>query len=427
MKILKVVHSFIPYTTAGTEVYTYNLARELSKRNNIFIFFRINEPKKKEYVLRNSILGEINLYSINNTFRKCDDFRQTYANPIIDKIFGSLLDEIEPDIVHIQHLLFLSFGLILEAKKRGIPVIFTLNDYWLFCHRGQLIKDDLSLCDYPSVDNCKVCIGGQLYIRKNTMLFYNLLRKNLPNCLLQTIKKLYLSYARASFFTEDKVAKEVEDRFNYVKEVISIVDKFIAPSNFIKDKFVILGIPPERIIFSHYGLDYKRFLSILKTPCKKLRFGYIGTLLPTKGVDVLITAFKLIKNQSCELLIYGRLIRYAGYEFYPKYLKNIAKDERRIKFMGGFDNENIANIMANIDTLVIPSIWYENSPLVIYEAFLSKTPVIASRIGGIPELVKDRINGLLFKPNNPKDLYEKMTLIVDNPYLIERMKENIRP
>ena len=73
--------------------------------------------------------------------------------------------------------------------------------------------------------------------------------------------------------------------------------------------------------------------------------------------------------------------------------------------MGEFKHSRIAEIFSEIDVLVVPSVWYENSPLVIQEAFLAGTPVIASDIGGIPELVKDKENGLLFKANDDNDLY----------------------
>ena len=83
--------------------------------------------------------------------------------------------------------------------------------------------------------------------------------------------------------------------------------------------------------------------------------------------------------------------------------------------MGGFVNADVQNIFREIDVLVVPSIWYENAPLVIQEAFLSRTPVIASRIGGIPELVKDGVNGLLFDAGDPRDLKAKLEYVMNYP------------
>ena len=93
--------------------------------------------------------------------------------------------------------------------------------------------------------------------------------------------------------------------------------------------------------------------------------------------------------------------------------------------MGGYNNEDIAKIFSEIDVLVVPSIWYENSPLVIQEAFLAKVPVIASWIGGIPELVQNGINGLLFKPGDKKELQEKMEYVIGNPDFLRKARENI--
>ncbi|MDD4894453.1 MAG: glycosyltransferase, partial [Candidatus Omnitrophica bacterium] len=180
MKILQVVHSFPPFNMAGTEVYTYNLSRELAKRHKVFIFHRINNRRQKEYELTNTHHNGLSIYTINNTFRHCDSFEMTYRNKAIDDSFDRVLDQVKPDVVHIQHLLFLSTALIEEIKKRNIPVLFTLHDYWLICHRGQLIKNDLTICVRSSVSECKDCLQYLLSIRKNSMYVYNMLKNRMP-------------------------------------------------------------------------------------------------------------------------------------------------------------------------------------------------------------------------------------------------------
>ena len=95
--------------------------------------------------------------------------------------------------------------------------------------------------------------------------------------------------------------------------------------------------------------------------------------------------------------------------------------------MGGFEHKDISSVFSEIDVLVVPSIWNENCPLTILEAFFAKTPVIASRIGGIPELVKDKENGLLFECGNFDDLYDKMETFINNPDLTARFKGSINP
>jgi glycosyltransferase involved in cell wall biosynthesis len=202
------------------------------------------------------------------------------------------------------------------------------------------------------------------------------------------------------------------------------VDVFLAPSEFIRDKYVEFGIPKEKIAISRYGLNAGLFTGLQKNQSGRLRFGFIGTLLPAKGPDLLIKAFNGIKNQDAQLLIYGALRSYTGFEHYLPYLKKIRKN-RNIEFMGGFDNRDIASVFQNIDILVVPSVWPENSPLVIQESFLARTPVIASRIGGIPELVEDQISGLLFNTSDTGELQGKIKDIIDNRVIIEKLKANI--
>jgi len=129
---------------------------------------------------------------------------------------------------------------------------------------------------------------------------------------------------------------------------------------------------------------------------------------------------------EAELTIYGDFVPYGAFEDYPDLLQGLVSNTR-IRFMGGYRHCDIADIMAEIDVLVVPSIRHENSPLTMHEAFLFKTPIIASDIGGMAELVQDGINGLLFKTGSARDLREKIERIFRHPDLIGRLSKNIRP
>ncbi len=419
MRIIQVVHSFLPYTFAGTEICSYKLSKELLKKNEVFIFFRINELRKKEYSLVVNNLEGLETYGINHTFRFCQSFRDTYTDNVIDREFGKLLDRIKPDIVHIHHLLFLSCGIVNEIKKRKIPLLYTLHDYWLICYRGQLLKKDFSICNNNTITECADCLEYLLSIKKYSMQIYTRLRKRTPLFLLELSKKFYLN------LTKTNSSSALEEYKKNIEEIYSQVDLFIAPSNFIRNKFISYGLSAHKILHSTNGYDYRNFLSNGKSSSKVLRFGYIGTLLPMKGLNILIPAFKKIKYKNVGLSIYGKLSAYSGFEYYPRLFKKMIKDDSRIRYKGEYDNKDISGVLSGIDILIVPSIWPENAPVVIQEAFLSKTPVIASRIGGIPELVIDGLNGLLFNPADTNDLQEKMEFIIDNPDVIEKFKENM--
>lgn len=141
MKILQIVHSLPFLNQAGTELHTYNLSLELAKKHQVYIFARVCNPKQKDYEVTKENLNGISVYLINNTFKYCNSFEMYYQNDEIDKRFAELLDKIMPDVVHIQHLVFLSIGLMKIISDRGIPLVFSLHDYWLMCPRWHLLKE----------------------------------------------------------------------------------------------------------------------------------------------------------------------------------------------------------------------------------------------------------------------------------------------
>lgn len=422
MKILQVVHGFPPENVAGTEVYTHNLSQALSKHHDVSVFYRTADLSKEEYKLSFFEREGLRLFSINNTFGNYDSFESTYRDKRVAEKFSEILDKIKPDIVHIQHLLYLSAGIVEEAEKRNIPVIFTLHDYWLLCPQGQLFRAGRAICDGERTAECMNCVLYQLGIRKNISRVYAILRKFTPGWFFQMAKAFYLRYAKSVYLTDSRTEEFLQDRINFMKRLCSEVDFFIAPSEFIKEKFIKFGIPGQKIKRIPYGFDLARIRSVPKTPSSVLRFGFIGNLMPAKGAHVLIKSFSAIQTDKAELKIYGKAFSYkSALGDYVGQLKKM-REKDNIVFMGDFDNQRIGDVFSEIDVLVVPSIWYENSPLVIQEALLTGTPVIASRIGGIPELIKEGENGFLFEPGNEQDLKEIMQRIIDDPGILNGLK-----
>lgn len=426
MKILQIVHSLPFMNQAGTEVHTHNLSLELAKRHRVYIFTRGCNTKQKDYEVTAKDLNGISVYLINNTFRYCNSFERYYENDAIDKKFSELLDEIRPDIVHIQHLIFLSIGLIEEISNRGIPIIFTLHDYWLICPRWHLLKKDSQPCDKAVTgkfdEECLDCLNEILSIKKNAKSIYSLGKWLLPRPVIEYLKKMYFLSLRISDNGNGII--RLKERNYKIKDSLSRVNIFLSPSEYARGNFIKFGIPAEKIKLSKNGLNARPFIDLQKTKSDKLRFAFIGTILPAKGLHVLINAFNEIRIDGAELKIYGKLYSYTGFEYYLPYLKKIIKN-KNARFMGEFDHGQAMNIFKQIDVLVVPSIWHENSPLVIQEAFLSKTPVIASNIGGIPELVTDGVNGLLFSPQDANDLRKKLQRIINEPNILEKFRENM--
>lgn len=425
MKILQVTQDYPPYNTGGSVVYTENLCQELAKKHQVFVFHRINDLHLKEYTLTHKSSDNLEIFNINNTFRSYDSFKMTYKNNVIAEKFGLVLDQVTPDIVHIQHLLYLSTKIIEEIQKRRIPIVFTLHDYWLICPQGQLFKDNAGVCNQDNNLECINCILHHLAIKKYIFDVYYFLNKVAPKNLLPLLRNIYLNYCRFSFLSKSKAAKLIEERTSHMKAICSKVDLFISPSRFLRSKFIDFGIPEEKIIFLPHGIDLNKLKNLRKVTSDKLRLGFIANLLPAKGAHVLIQCFNNIENENIELKIYGRVLSYKGIlGNYLNYIKKIAKN-KNIKLMGGFNNKNISEIFSEIDILVVPSIWYEASSIVTMEAFASQVPVIASDIGGIPELIKDGVDGLLFNPGNVGALRKKLEYAINNREIITKFKENI--
>lgn len=423
MKILQVAHGFPPKNIAGTEIYTYNLSQELAKRHSLAVFYRESDLKKKEYQLNHNKVNGLDIFTINNTFRYCDSFEGLYKNDDIARGFRKVLESVKPDIVHIQHLIFLSSTIITEVKKRGIPVVFTLHDYWLICPQWHCLKKDLSICDTSDISQCQGCLTGLLSIRKLPKRIYLALRNILPDSLLRFLRNSYFNLAKASLDPK-AVLEKITERRSQIKKACANVDLFIAPSEFLRKRFVEFGIPEEKIKLIPHGINRGFFKDFKREGSQRIRFGFVGTILPAKGIDLLIRAFNRIEGDRAELKVYGSLFPCQGFEYYPKYLKELAKS-RNIRFMGAFAPGNIASVFSGIDLLVVPSIWNENCPLIVLEAFSTNTPVIASRIGGLPELVTDKENGLLFEAGDTDGLYDTMEACINNPHLIKEMQGKV--
>jgi glycosyltransferase involved in cell wall biosynthesis len=420
MKILQVVHDFLPKAIGGTQIYTYSLSKELSKQHEIYLFFRDIEVDKDKFIKKGYFDGlpflavNPNKYFKNfpyfNLIRHGSYFFSN--NKKIDGIFKDLIDEFKPDVVHFQHLIGFSPNLIKIVHEKKIPIVFTVHDYWLLCPKAHLIDNNLNICNITRDKfKCIKCLwNDELYrFKKNKIsqpITYIEIPKNLIKIILNYLKRLYMIFY--IFYIRPRA----------ICEIIRKSDLFISPSYKLKNKLIEYGIPKNKIIYLDLGIDDIIFDNVKKTPSKKIRFAFIGSAMSYKGINVLIESFTNIKDAF--LYIYG-IVSEEDKKKYMKLIKN-----NNINFMGGFKHGEISEIFSKIDILIVPSICMENSPLTIKEAFAYRTPVIASNIGGLSEMVQDGKTGLLFKMGNSRDLFEKIRYFIDNPYEVGRMSKEIR-
>ena len=397
MHILKIIHGFPPEYNAGSEVYSQSIVNELAKNNKLTVFTREENEYELDFRFREETKGDVDFVYVNMARGK-----DGYNHEMLNERFAEMLERINPDIAHIGHLNHLSIGIVKELKKRNVPIFFTLHDFWLMCPRGQFLQRNFD--------------GNNLY---------KLCDKQENHICASACYKMYQSGVSTSIKNEQYNSKDddtqwtnwIGTRMSAVKQLLPLIDLFHAPSRYLMDRFINdFGIPKDKIIYLDYGFPTHYLRPVIPKTNGIYTFGYIGTHIPSKGIDMLIKAFKRIKAPA-KLKIYGRE---SGQS--TKALRKLAEGcDNTIEFCGEYINSNLANhVFQYINAIVVPSIWAENSPLVIHEAQSCKIPVITADYGGMKEYVHHKENGLLFNHRDVDSLFEQLNYAVQNR---EEMKE----
>jgi glycosyltransferase involved in cell wall biosynthesis len=348
------------------------------------------------------------------TFGTIRDDKRLYT-----KHLRAFLKAIQPDVVHLHHTMFFGYDLLREIKNSlpDAPIVYTLHEFMPICHRqGQMLRmfDD-SPCSEESPRRCHECF---------------------PDISQQT------------FFM----------RKRFIQSHLSLVDRFIAPSEFLCERYIAWGIPPEKIQVEEYGRTPPHGEAHNGTRSHRDRFGYFGQITPFKGLGVLLEAALRLNGTakdhdpllaaleraagqapdsngagdegslpSPHVRIHGANLDLQPGQFQNRIEELLRRTEGSVTFVGQYDHEDLASYMSQIDWVIVPSIWWENSPLVIQEAFHFGRPVICSDIGGMAEKVRHGVNGLHFRAGDPASLAAAIKEAAETPGLWERLREGITP
>jgi len=449
MRILFVVHGVPPESTGGTQIYASDLAQALWRRgHDLVVLTREARPDVPEYRIHRdpctagrttrsrgldrppyagceSLSSEITVVRVNNTFRHAASFEQTYRNTTIDAIAGALMDEELPDVVHAHHLTCLSTGIVGECVSRGIPVILTLNDYWLFCHRGQLLDLDLERCEGPEPDRCASCAGLAASSQPAVHLAargVRVIERHAPQALVDAQRRIVSRLSRR--VVPASAAAETARRLEHVHTVCDAATRLLAPSHTLLEQFVRFGIARSRMQVQQQGIDIRPFAGVTREASSRLRIGFIGSLMASKAPHVLLEAVAGLPRERVSLTIAGGLAPYHGDDSYALRVGPLLTSGD-VEWLGSVPHEQVSSVLASLDVLVVPSVWVENAPFVIKEAFASGLPVVASNLGGMAEIVTDGQNGLLFTAGDSADLRRVLGRLLDEPGLLERLREGI--
>ena len=383
-KILYVVHGYPPRNYAGTENYSFHLAKTIAKNKfTVGVFYPVFFPNIAHKTIQTKTIENHFVFEVKTP---CCDTLNNLFDDEIDKIFSNVVKNFNPDIIHFQHTHALfPFSIILESLKTSIPTIITLHDFWYICPKTYMLNNDGSLCDGPtSLEKCAYCFLDSV----DTKLVLN---SNLFN---------YTKYI-------------LETRIKLSRHIFSKSNLTTGPSKFLLDRYKKF-VSFKKNLKLPLGLEAPP-LKTRNQPSKTIKFGFLGNISPLKNVHGLIESF-VRTTGNAELHIYGKMSDTNLFHA----IKHLSNNDTRIKVHGPYSPSNLENILSQVDIGVVPS-FFENYPLVVREFLSAKIPVIASRVGGIPEIITHKKNGLLFDPLNTDDLCNCLQKIIDNPVMIDNL------
>ncbi len=413
MNLLIGVHHFPPKFTGGAEWRAFRTAKGMIDLGADVRVICVEDPDDKATV---GIRWEDDLYEdvpvrrlFYNRGSNPHAHQLEYDNLWAEEAVERLIAEWNPDIFHLISGYLMSGSTIRAAKKHRIPVCLSVTDFWFMCLKINMLRPDGTICVFPT--NTKRCIRCRAEEKR---------RYRLPGKFLPWLMKIYWKL-------REKESRPYDRRDAFLRDTLKMTDLIISPSQYLRTTYLDIGINKEKIVYSRQGRDFPNLNSrqLEKSPADKLRIGYAGQIAWHKGVHLIGEAIAQIPSVPLEVSIYGN----AG--AFPSYTQNLqamcAKDPR-MSIKGLYKNpEDLVDIYRSVDVLVVPSLWYENSPNVIIEAFAHKTPVITSDMGGMAEMVQHGVDGLHFSHGSATELAHKLKMLAEDRSLLALLTAGIKP
>lgn len=396
LRVLVTSHSHPQRTRGGAEISAQALFHGLREKPGLSAWFLGCSDASREVRIGARISQPFGaddfVYTPGAQF---EYFKLANRDPEFPRALAALVRELRPDIVHAHH--YLQFGVeAFSIIKRAYPparVVLSLHEYFGICNNnGQMVKTGSHrLCSRESPADCAAC---------------------------------FPDFAPRDFFL----------RKRYIQGFFEDVDLFLSPSRFLADRYVAWGVPAAKmaVLENVPRAAWPSPPQFLGTAAgdmerRELRFGFFGQMSPLKGISVLIEAARQLAAAEVDdvmIEIYGD---YSSQPLPFQSAVEAALEEagRNVTYHGPYDNERVQDLMQSVDAVLVPSIWWENSPVVIQEAFASGKPVICSNIGGLAEKVRHGTDGLHFEVGRAASLARTLESLARDPERLIRLTNNV--
>jgi glycosyltransferase involved in cell wall biosynthesis len=390
-RVLIVSHSHPQLTKGGAEIAAYELFQALQARTGYESWFLGHTRSEHEGRLGAAITQPFSQREYIYSGGAFDWFKFANTDSNFPREFRALLEELRPTIVHFHHYIGVGVEAFLHVRETlpNCRILVTLHEYLALCHHyGQMLtKQHRTLCYQSSPTRCNRCFN---------------------------------EYSPSDFFL----------RKLYIQRFFELVDHFIAPSAFLAERYVSWGVLEEKVSV------IENVVAPVKTPVQAaggerdlLRVAFFGQISALKGINVLLEAAEIMQQARVLSVVFEIHGDYSGQpaEFQADFLERLGKVGQNVKYYGPYELTRVDQLMQAVDLVVIPSIWWENSPIVIQEALRNRRPIICSDIGGMAEKVRDGVDGFHFPVGNSGGLATLLLRLVKNPAKVAQVSSTMRP
>jgi len=391
MRILIISHGHPAFSIGGVEVASHALFRAIQATgtDEAFYLARAAPP-----MIRHAATPLMSLrQGERETFLHTDIWDEFWlSNGGLDDLtnaLGTYLDQVRPDVVHFHHVIGLGVEAIALVRRRlpSARIVITFHEYLPICpNHGQMVTAPRkSLCHESSPTACNACFL-------------------------------------------DRSPAELFQREQHLKNYFMLADSFISPSRFLAERYTAWGLPADRFSVIENGLDGVPVPHRAVPPGgRRDRFAFFGQITEFKGLHVLLDAVTRVPDEiwgDASLNIFGGNLEFQPEGFRTRFAKLMEQAGRRARFYGAYRPADLPGLVASTDWTIVPSIWWENSPVVIQESFLHRRPLIVSNIGGMAEKVRDGLDGLHFRVGSPEDLADRLRMALLEPDLWPSLVKN---